>query len=90
MTNLNDIATWFQAAEPGWRIVYHTGNLAFDCHIAPSMPDAMVEKRRSMRAAARFLMNRCEAREVHLVQRRVSKDVCDYIAVRTANTDSTA
>jgi len=84
MTDLNDVAVWFQAAKPGDKLVYHTGNLAYDRHIDPQMLPAVIEAKRSLGAAARFLLTRYEAREVHLVQRRVAKDVCDYIAVRAA------
>lgn len=84
MTDLNDVAAWFQTAKPGDKIVYHTGNLAYDCHIFPSTPPQTIEQKRSIRAAARFLMARSDANEVRLVQRRVKEGVCDYIAVKTA------
>ena len=84
MTDLNDVAVWFQSAKPGESLVYHTGNLAYDRHIDNQMLPSVLEAKRSLGAAARFLLKRCEAREVHLLQRRVKKDVCDYIAVKAS------
>lgn len=81
MTDLNDVAVWFQAAKPGEKLVYHTGHLAYDCS-----PEGgwKIEKRKSLRAAADFLMKSSDAGAVILVQRRVANKVFDYIAVRTS------
>lgn len=84
MIDLNGVASWFQCAKPGETLVYHTGNLAYDCHCDPAMLPPVIEQKRSLRAAARFLMNRSDEHEVYLVQRRVKKDVCDYIAVKAS------
>lgn len=82
MTDLNTVAVWFQAAKPGDQLVYHEGNLAFDRFVSAGISYAEHENKQSLGAAAAFLWKAYKDGAVHLVQRRIDKEVCAYIAVR--------
>jgi hypothetical protein len=84
MASLNDVTIWFQEAKPGQKISYHVGNLAFDRYVAKgaSYHPSELEQKSSCCSASRFLMQQYINGNVILVQRRVERDVCEYIAVR--------
>ncbi len=71
--------TWFGAAVPGDRIVYHRGFLAVDASPLTSIvPDA--ERRTLLRVAERALQL-AEDGLVHLVQRRIGEGDFTYLAI---------
>ena len=71
--------SWFGAAVPGDRIVYHRGFLAVDASPLTSIvPDA--ERRALLRVAERALQL-AEDGLVHLVQRRMGEGDFTYLAI---------
>lgn len=71
--------TWFGAAVPGDRIVYHRGFLAVDASpLTSKVPDA--ERRALLRVAERALQLAQDGL-VHLVQRRMGDGDFTYLAV---------
>ena len=66
-------AVWVGSAKPGWKMEYHTGNLAYE-RIGNATLNLIGQV---FGIAARLGL-------VTLTQRRISPDECTYIATRTA------
>lgn len=72
------LIAWLADAEPGDQIVYWRGWLSHDtCAVRNGLTE--IERKRLSRVAHQA-WRMCEAGQVHLVQRRVSFGVFDYIA----------
>lgn len=74
MSFLADLAT----ARAGDKIVYHTGLLMMDRLFGPEF--------QNIHAIATAALDAFKEGRVHLVQKRISRGVCAYIAVKRAST----
>jgi hypothetical protein len=73
------LIAWLADADPGDQIVYWRGWLAHDtCAVRNGLTE--IERKRLSRIAQQA-WRMCEAGQAHLVQRRVSVGVFDYIAI---------
>ena len=80
--DINGIADWTVAAQPGEAIVYFAGQLAQARDpLASQLKD---ERRRALIEVAERLAQYASDSLVHLVQRRIDKDSMAYIAVRSS------
>jgi predicted aconitase len=74
-----EFCAWVAQAEPGNRLEYHRGFLAFDVHsLLTGLSDAERDQLRALGARA---FHTAEAGLVHLVQERLGPDCFAYIAI---------
>jgi ferric-dicitrate binding protein FerR (iron transport regulator) len=71
---LAEVAT----ARPGDEIIYHTGLLMMDRMFGPEF--------QNVHAIATAAMEAWKEGRVHLVQKRVARGICAYIAIKRART----
>lgn len=65
---------WLKSAQRGNRLVYHTGNLAYD------RQNASREDHATVNAVANIAYQAAKAGQVTIAQRRVDDGVCAYVA----------
>ena len=70
------------AMERGSRIIYHTGDLAFDRYYNNSYPPAAREKAKNLARFANFIYKLYQEGRLLLVRRRVAKCTFEYMAVK--------
>ena len=73
------LMAWTEVAEPGERLVYHTGFLVVDtADTVSKLPRCRLD---GLRATADAAYRLCDLGRVHLVQERISTDCFRYIAI---------
>lgn len=77
---LNKFHDWFDSAKRGEKIVYHTGDLAFDRYVPLAQTPSPEKRELNMLADMAYEMY--VQSEILLVQERLEKNVYKYIAVR--------
>lgn len=73
------LVAWVDVAEPGARLVYHSGFLVVDT--TPNVSKLAKPERESLRATADAAYGLAELGRIHLVQERLGPDRFAYLAI---------
>ena len=73
------LMAWVDVAEPGARLVYHTGFLVVDT--TPNVSMLAKQEREGLRTTAGTAYRLAELGRVHLVQERLGPDRFAYLAI---------